>query len=165
MLSQVIVMACATVAAVRSNVGTMAPNYGGASQQAQQPQPQPQPLFQYHPSFYPPPLPYPPFPYSLSPYQLSHYQPELCPPQQPHHGLRGLSGHMSFMPTNDGGFFFNNPRSTADLGQYHHSAGERDSSEQVIMGLGRSNGAVGHSGGSPVRARRHVPFSGHHAKH
>ncbi|XP_070390924.1 uncharacterized protein [Dermacentor albipictus] len=164
MLSQVIVMACATVAAVRSNVGTMAPNYGGASQQAQQPQPQP-PLFQYHPSFYPPPLPYPPFPYSLSPYQLSHYQPELCPPQQPHHGLRGLSGHMSFVPTNDGGFFFNNPRSTADLGQYHHSAGERDSNEPVIMGLGRSNGAVGHSGGGPVRARRHAPFSGHHAKH
>ncbi|XP_037567661.1 bromodomain-containing protein 4-like [Dermacentor silvarum] len=169
MLSQVIVMVCATVAAVRSNVGTMGPNYGGASQQAQQAQPQP-PLFQYHPSFYPPPLPYPSYHYSPSPYQLSHYQPELCPPQpcqppQLHHGLHSLSSHMGLMPTSDGGFFFNDPRGPADLGHYRPSPGERDPNEPVIMALGRSNGAVGHSGGGPARTRRHVPFAGQHTKH
>lgn len=167
MLSQVIVMVCATVASVRSNVGTMGPNYGGASQQAQQAQPQLPPPFQYHPSFYPPLLPYP-FAYTPSPYQLSHYRPELCPPQpcqpqQPYHGLQGLSGHMALAPTSDGGFFFNDPRRPADLGHYHSPAGERDPNEPVMMAGGQNNGAVGHSG-SAVRTRRQASFPGQHAK-
>ncbi|KAH6919406.1 hypothetical protein HPB50_029606 [Hyalomma asiaticum] len=163
---QVIVIVCATVAAVRSNVGTMGPNYGGASQQAQQGQQQPPPPFQYHPSLYPPPLPYP-FAYPPSPYQLGRYQPEMCPPQpcqpqQPHH--HGLAGHMAFVPNGDGGFFFHDPRSSADPGHYQPPAGERDPNEPAFMSLGRSNSAGAH-GGSGVRTRRHALFSGQHAKH
>uniref|UniRef100_A0A131YEN6 Uncharacterized protein n=1 Tax=Rhipicephalus appendiculatus TaxID=34631 RepID=A0A131YEN6_RHIAP len=167
MLSQVIVMVCATVAAVRSNVGTMGPNYGGASQQSQQAQPQLPPPFQYHPSFYPPPLPYP-FPYTPSPYQLSHYRPELCPPQPcqpqlPYHSMQGMSGHMALAPTSEGGFFSDDPRSPVDLGHYHSPAGEHDHNEPVMMALGRNNGALGHSG-SAARARRHASLAGQHAK-